>query len=95
MWCRENFISYKAMLQVLDARKQLRERVDRLNIGDWKVSCGNEEYTPVLNALVGGLFSNTAIRNEDGTYRHTITRQVRFTFFFLPNLLINEIKVSI
>ncbi|GAA5875120.1 hypothetical protein JCM16303_005016 [Sporobolomyces ruberrimus] len=76
MWCRENFISYKAMLQVLDARKQLRERVDRLNIGDWKVSCGNEEYTPVLNALVGGLFSNTAIRNEDGTYRHTITRQV-------------------
>lgn len=79
-WCRENFISYKAMLQVLDARKQLRERCERLKIGDWRVSClqqGDGEYEPILNALVGGLFSNTAIRNEDGTYRHAMTRQVR------------------
>ncbi|GAA5907222.1 uncharacterized protein JCM6883_006182 [Sporobolomyces salmoneus] len=80
-WCRENFISFKAMLQVLDARKQLRERCERLKIGDWRVSCfGGEdgrvgEHEPVLNSLVGGLFSNTAIRNEDGTYRHNITRQ--------------------
>ncbi|GAA6059902.1 hypothetical protein JCM10212_005285 [Sporobolomyces blumeae] len=74
MWCREHFISLKAMLQVLDARKQLRERVERLKIGDWAQSCG-DETEPVLNALVGGLFANTAIRNEDGSYRHTVTRQ--------------------
>jgi len=83
-WCRSNFISYKAMLQVLDARKQLRERAQRLQVGDWEVSCrdekagkdAEEEYVPILNALVGGLFSNTALRQEDGSYRHTVTRQV-------------------
>jgi len=88
-WCRTNFISYKAMLQVLDARKQLRERVERLKIGDWQVSCRDdenrvkdqeEEYVPILNALVGGLFANTALRQEDGSYRHTVTRQVSHSF---------------
>ncbi|GAA6009758.1 hypothetical protein JCM11491_001088 [Sporobolomyces phaffii] len=85
-WCRQHFISYKAMLQVLDARKQLRERIERLKLGDWETSCrtdfggedgakvGEEGYEQVLNALTAGLFSNVAIRNEDGTYRHAITR---------------------
>ncbi|CEQ42543.1 SPOSA6832_04364 [Sporobolomyces salmonicolor] len=71
VWCRDNFVSLKAMMQVLDARKQLRERVERLDVGDWEVSAG-EEAEPVLNALVGGLFANTALRMEDGSYRHTI-----------------------
>ncbi|GAA5855522.1 hypothetical protein JCM9279_006036 [Rhodotorula babjevae] len=74
-WCRDNFVSFKAMLSVLDARKQLRERVERLGLGDWKQSVGDEDE-PVLNALVGGLFANTALRQEDGTYRHTLTKQV-------------------
>ncbi|GAA5869404.1 hypothetical protein JCM1840_005461 [Sporobolomyces johnsonii] len=75
VWCRDNFVSLKAMMQVLDARKQLRERVERLGVGDWEVSAG-EEAEPVLNALVGGLFANTALRMEDGSYRHTVTRQI-------------------
>ncbi|GAA5959117.1 hypothetical protein JCM21900_002563 [Sporobolomyces salmonicolor] len=75
IWCRDNFVSLKAMMQVLDARKQLRERVERLGVGDWEVSAG-EEAEPVLNALVGGLFANTALRMEDGSYRHTVTRQI-------------------
>ncbi|BGP51912.1 Salivary acidic proline-rich phosphoprotein 1/2 [Rhodotorula kratochvilovae] len=75
MWCRDNFVSYKAMLSVLDSRKQLRERVERLELGDWRQSVGDEDE-PVLNALVGGLFANTALRQEDGTYRHTLTKQV-------------------
>ncbi|GAA5968713.1 hypothetical protein JCM3765_003420 [Sporobolomyces pararoseus] len=81
-WCRENFIGFKAMMQVLDARKQLRERVERLKIGDWNTSClgeqggtAAEDYQPVLNSLVSGLFSNVALRNEDGTYRHVVTRE--------------------
>ncbi|BGP59678.1 Salivary acidic proline-rich phosphoprotein 1/2 [Rhodotorula toruloides] len=28
-----------------------------------------------LNALIGGLFANTALRQEDGSYRHTMTKQ--------------------
>lgn len=81
-WCRDNFVSYKAMLAVLDARKQLRERVERLGLGEWSQSVGDEDE-PVLNALVGGLFANTALRQEDGTYRHTLTKQVRHRFLFL------------
>ncbi|GAA5946514.1 hypothetical protein JCM10213_002062 [Rhodosporidiobolus nylandii] len=74
-WCKDNFISLKAMNGVLDARKQLRERVERLKLGDWEQSAG-DEAEPVLGALVGGLFANTAIRMEDGTYRHTVTKQL-------------------
>lgn len=76
VWCKDNFISIKAMNGVLDARKQLRERVERLKLGDWRLSAG-DDAEPVLSALVGGLFSNTALRQEDGTYRHTLTKQVR------------------
>ncbi|GAA6003166.1 hypothetical protein JCM10207_001781 [Rhodosporidiobolus poonsookiae] len=74
-WCRDNFVSLKGMLSVLDARKQLRERVERLKLGDWEASAG-DEAEPVLGALVGGLFNNTAVRQEDGTYRHTMTKNI-------------------
>ncbi|GAA5881642.1 hypothetical protein JCM3774_005706 [Rhodotorula dairenensis] len=73
-WCKDNFVSFKAMQSVLDARKQLRERVERLGLGDWEQSVG-DEAEPVLNALVGGLFANTALLQEDGSYRHTLTKQ--------------------
>ena len=74
-WCKDNFVSFKAIQSVLDARKQLRERVERLGLGDWEESVG-DEAEPVLNALVGGLFANTALLQEDGSYRHTLTKQV-------------------
>lgn len=75
-WCKDNFISFKAMSSVLDARKQLLERAQRLKLGDPDASAG-DEAEPVLNALIGGLFANTALRQEDGSYRHTMTKQVR------------------
>lgn len=74
-WCMDNFVSFKAIQSVLDARKQLRERVERLGLGDWEESVG-DDAEPVLNALVGGLFANTALLQEDGSYRHTLTKQV-------------------
>ncbi|KAG0659288.1 putative ATP-dependent RNA helicase dhr2 [Rhodotorula mucilaginosa] len=73
-WCMDNFVSFKAIQSVLDARKQLRERVERLGLGDWEESVG-DDAEPVLNALVGGLFANTALLQEDGSYRHTLTKQ--------------------
>lgn len=83
-WCKDNYISFKAMQQALDARKQLRERAARLELGDAEQSAG-DEAEPVLQALVGGLFANTALRQEDGSYRHTLTKQVRFfPSFTLP-----------
>ncbi|EMS21675.1 hypothetical protein NBRC10512_002503 [Rhodotorula toruloides] len=74
-WCKDNFISFKAMSSVLDARKQLLERAQRLKLGDPDASAG-DEAEPVLNALIGGLFANTALRQEDGSYRHTMTKQL-------------------
>ncbi|GAA5870668.1 hypothetical protein JCM8547_005025 [Rhodosporidiobolus lusitaniae] len=75
VWCRDNFVSIKAMASVLDARKQLRERVERLNLGSWETSAGDDPE-PVLAALVGGLFANVAVRLEDGTYRQVRTKQI-------------------
>lgn len=79
-WCKDNFVNWKAMTQVLQARAQLRERCERLKL-DWEHSVG-DEAEPVLNALVSGLFSNTALQQTDGTYRHTTSRRVRFLRLF-------------
>ncbi|GAA5982727.1 hypothetical protein JCM11641_007769 [Rhodosporidiobolus odoratus] len=77
-WCKENFVSFKAMNSVLDARKQLKERCERLDLGDVEVSVGESEEAAevILGALVRGLFANTAVRMEDGTYRHVMTKQL-------------------
>lgn len=85
-WCMDNFVSFKAIQSVLDARKQLRERVERLGLGDWEESVG-DDAEPVLNALVGGLFAKTALLQEDGSYRHTLTKQV--------GLLCSEVRLSL
>lgn len=73
-WCKENFINFRSMAEVFEARKQLRERCERLGL-EWNVSCG-EDDEPVLGSIVAGLFGNIALRQDDGTYRHSITRQV-------------------
>jgi ATP-dependent RNA helicase DHX33 len=73
-WCKENFINVRAMSHVLEARKQLIERCGRLGL-DSESSTG-EEVEPVLNSLVAGLFANTAILQPDGSYRHSLSRQV-------------------
>lgn len=74
-WCKDNFVNAKAMMQVVQTRAQLRERCERLKL-DWEHSVG-DEAEPVLNSLVAGLFSNTALQQPDGTYRHTTSRRVR------------------
>ncbi|KAI5479929.1 ATP-dependent rna helicase dhx8 [Pseudohyphozyma bogoriensis] len=73
-WCRDNYVQMKAMGQVLESRKQLVERCERLGL-DCEASAGDTEE-PVLRALVTGLFGNTALRQSDGSYRHAINRQI-------------------
>jgi ATP-dependent RNA helicase DHX33 len=73
-WCKDNFINVRSLNQVLDTRKQLTERCQRLGL-DCEPSAG-EAAEPVLNACISGLFGNTALMQPDGSYRHTVSRQV-------------------
>jgi len=76
-WCADNFINFRTMANVLEARKQLRERCDRFGL-DWKKSCGDDNLTLVLEACMSGYHQNTAIRFPDGTYKKTISRMVGY-----------------
>jgi ATP-dependent RNA helicase DHX33 len=68
-WCTDHFLSMKALNQVLDTRKQIRDRVQRLDPSlDCDLSAGDNDE-PILSCLLAGLFSNTAIRLPDGSYR--------------------------
>ena len=74
-WCRENYVNAKSMGNVLEARRQLKERCDRLGL-DSELSCGDDSET-ILNVCITGLFANTATLQPDGSYRHCMSRQVR------------------
>ncbi|KAM0789668.1 hypothetical protein ACM66B_006531 [Microbotryomycetes sp. NB124-2] len=75
LWCREHFINARAMTQVLDARKQLRERCERLKL-DWDASSVDDaEYESVLVSLLAGLFNNTALLQPDGSYRQLTSQR--------------------
>lgn len=73
-WCRTHFINFKTMGMVLETRRQLRERCDRLKL-DPNISCG-DQTDPVLSACMTGMFGNTALLQPDGSYRHALSRQV-------------------
>lgn len=78
-WCRDNFVSQKAMGQVLEAKRQLVERCERLKLdcsGSAVGGVDGEEEEKVLGACLAGLFGNVALMQPDGSYKHVITRQV-------------------
>lgn len=75
-WCKAHFINARVLATILETRRQLRERCTKLG-KDWNVSCGDDS-DPVLSACMRGLFGNTAILQADGTYRHAMSKQVRF-----------------
>ena len=74
-WCKDHFLSSRALNQVLEARKQIRERVERMGL-DWKASSG-DNAEPVLLCLLAGHFANTAMRMPDNTYRRTTGLMVK------------------
>ncbi|KAK4051658.1 Salivary acidic proline-rich phosphoprotein 1/2 [Microbotryomycetes sp. JL201] len=74
-WCREHFINVRAITQVLDARKQLRERCERMSFA-WDTSNPDDtEHESVLISLVAGLFNNTALLQADGTYKQLMSQR--------------------
>ena len=81
-WCKDNFVNFKKMGELLEARKQLRERCMRLHL-DCTPSCGDTSE-PVLEACMAGLFANTALRQADGTYHKTVGRMVSQRHNLLP-----------
>jgi HrpA-like RNA helicase len=90
-WCKENFINPKAMGNVLESRKQLRDRCKRLGL-DWSQSsredkasnsesfgpsAAEEDSSPILCSLLAGLSTQLAIRQPDQSYINPLTKVVR------------------
>lgn len=71
-WCKDNYLTYKSLTQVFETRKQLRERLDRMDL-DWRKSVEKEDDGDdrILLCLLEGHFANTAMRMPDGSYRRT------------------------
>ncbi|POW07741.1 hypothetical protein PSHT_09842 [Puccinia striiformis] len=84
-WCKENFINPKALSNVLESRKQLRDRCKRLGL-DWtqssreggsetiETSAAEENSAPILCSLLAGLATQLAIRQPDQSYINPITK---------------------
>ena len=71
-WCRKHFINLRNVKTAQQIRTQLRGICDRLNIT--LKSCGTD-YSLVRKALVAGLFTNSAERQQDGSYLTILTKQ--------------------
>ncbi|POW15075.1 hypothetical protein PSHT_07206 [Puccinia striiformis] len=84
-WCKENYINPKALSNVLESRKQLRDRCKRLGL-DWtqssreggsetiETSAAEEDSAPILCSLLAGLATQLAIRQPDQSYINPITK---------------------
>jgi len=83
-WCKENFINPKAMGNVLESRKQLRDRCKRLGL-DWSQSSrdpsdsaissvAEQDSSPILCSLLAGLSTQLAIRQPDQSYINPLTK---------------------
>ncbi|KAM0752482.1 P-loop containing nucleoside triphosphate hydrolase protein [Meredithblackwellia eburnea MCA 4105] len=73
-WCDEHFLSLRALRQVLEARRQLRERCERVNL-DWTPSVGDDSDV-IISTCMTGMFPNTAIRQSDSSYKQVVGRQI-------------------
>lgn len=84
-WCKDNYINARAMANALEARKQLRQRCERMKL-DWQQSCG-DETEPILQSCLAGFIQNTAVLCPDGTYRRLLGSTVRFHFLWWKDCL--------
>jgi ATP-dependent RNA helicase DHR2 len=81
-WCRKHFISHRAMVSVLNVRKQLREMCARLKLLPASPSPpstskdSDDAHTrAILLSLLRGFISNTARLMPDGSYRTLMGNQ--------------------
>lgn len=71
-WCRDNFLSARALRKASDVYEQLLGHLQALGMPI--KSCG-EETTPLRRALTAGLFPHAAKRQVDGGYKVIATGQ--------------------
>lgn len=81
-WCERHFVSHRAMQNVMNIRKQLREQAKKLNMlssseaAASAASAPSEERTRALLAcLLKGFVSNTARLMPDGSYKTLMGNQ--------------------
>jgi ATP-dependent RNA helicase DHR2 len=73
-WCIRHFVSHRAMQNVMNVRKQLRQQCQALKligkIEEQDVSAPSEERTKnVLGCMLRGFVANTARMMPDGSYK--------------------------
>ncbi|RKP15122.1 P-loop containing nucleoside triphosphate hydrolase protein, partial [Piptocephalis cylindrospora] len=78
-WCRRNFINQRAIINVLEVRKQLRMITRRVGVDpDVSVGSGGDKEV-VLQCLLRGFFQNVALLQPDGrTYKGLVTNVAVF-----------------
>jgi ATP-dependent RNA helicase DHR2 len=79
-WCRKHFISHRAMVSVLNVRKQLREMCSRLKLLPASSASSSKDSDDshtraILLSLLRGFISNTARLMPDGGYRTLMGNQ--------------------
>ncbi|KAF1993284.1 ATP-dependent RNA helicase-like protein [Amniculicola lignicola CBS 123094] len=80
-WCERHFVSHRAMRNVMDIRKQLRQQCNQLSLvplsSDPTVSTTpSEAHTnAILQSLLRGFISNTARLMPDKSYRTVMGNQ--------------------
>jgi HrpA-like RNA helicase len=72
-WCRDNFINYRTMKQIMDVRSQLIDFCKQQDILH-DTTCG-QEYEPLLKCILSGFFKNVAIRQQDGSFKTLGSRE--------------------
>lgn len=67
-WCFENYVQLRSMKRARDIREQLEGLCERVEI-DLTLSCGDEDFDPVLKAITSGFFYNVAKLGRTGEYQ--------------------------
>ncbi|KAF2105959.1 P-loop containing nucleoside triphosphate hydrolase protein [Lophiotrema nucula] len=79
IWCERHFVSHRAMQNVMDIRKQLKQLCTSLGLlsaSSTDSTTGSPRPEAILHCLIRGFISNTAQLMPDGSYRTLISRQI-------------------
>jgi ATP-dependent RNA helicase DHR2 len=82
-WCERHFVSWRAMQNVLNVRKQLRETCKKLDLlsevpsseGPTPSPASEDHTRNILQSLLRGFIANTARLMPDGSYRTLMGNQ--------------------
>jgi ATP-dependent RNA helicase DHX33 len=73
-WCKKHFINEKCLIEGKKIREQLIEVCKKVGL-DPSTSCGENE-DPVIKSLGYGLVGNSALLEQDGSYKQTMGHSV-------------------